>query len=114
MASATWSTSTSGSVHRHAPLVTELRFGKRSRQADVRVVLEVRFTELGTLELWLLAPDTGHRWRLQFQLRAAVRDAGGESASEPGAAVEPAALDAAATLIREHVRPEGVACSPTR
>jgi len=71
----------------------------------------VRYTELGTLELWLLAPDTGHRWRLQFQLRAAVRDAGGESASEPSATVEPAALDAAAALIRATFDPQAP-CAP--
>ncbi len=57
-------------AHRHAPLVTELRFGKRSRDTGVRTVLEVTYTELGTLELWIVAPETGHRWRLQFQLRA--------------------------------------------
>jgi molecular chaperone DnaK (HSP70) len=86
-------------VHRHAPLVTELRFGRRSVQAEVRVALEVRATEVGTLELWLLAPETGHRWRLQFQLRAAGRDAGEEDTASSGA-VQPEALEAAAGLVR--------------
>ena len=95
------------SVHRHAPLVTELRFGKRSRQPDVRVVLDVRFTELGTLELWLLAPETGHRWRLQFQLRAAVRGNEAELPARPAMAVDVAALDVAEALVRETFPAEG-------
>ena len=88
------------SVHRHSPLVTELRFGRRSRQPDVRVVLDVRFTELGTLELWVLAPDTGHRWRLQFQLRGAARgdDTTGAAAA---VAIDSAALEQAGALVRE-------------
>ena len=40
----------------HAPLVSVLRYGKRSRQAEIPVHLSARFTELGTLELWLNRP----------------------------------------------------------
>jgi hypothetical protein len=58
-------------LHRHAPLASVLRYGKRSRQAEIPVHLSVRFTELGTLELWLQSAETEHRWRLQFQLRGA-------------------------------------------
>lgn len=88
-------------ARRHAPLVTELRFGKRSRQTDVRVALEVVYTELGTLELWIVAPETGHRWRLQFQLRAARDASGGQDASEPlSSLVEPAALTEAVQLVK--------------
>ncbi|MCU0255310.1 MAG: hsp70 family protein [Vicinamibacterales bacterium] len=85
-------------LHRHSPLVTELRFGKRTRQADVRVLLEVRFTELGTLELWLAAPDTGHRWRLRFQVRASTSDAAG--GDETGAGVDAGAIEGARALLR--------------
>jgi hypothetical protein len=69
----------SDDLHRHAPLVSVLRYGKRSRQADIPVHLSVRFTELGTLELWLQSVETEHRWRLQFQLRgpAPQEDASG-------------------------------------
>jgi molecular chaperone DnaK (HSP70) len=59
-------------AHRHAPLVTVLRYGKRSRHIELGVRLTAHFTEVGTLELWCEAPKTGHRWRLQFQLRGAV------------------------------------------
>ena len=58
-------------AHRHAPLITVLRYGKRSRHVELDVRLTAHFTEVGTLELWCEAPKTGHRWRLQFQLRGA-------------------------------------------
>jgi hypothetical protein len=67
-------------VHRHAPLVSVLRYGKRSRQAEIPVHLSARFTELGTLELWLQSAETGHRWRLQFHVR------GAPSQDDPGSA----------------------------
>jgi DNA-K related protein/Hsp70 protein len=70
-------------VHRHAPLVTALRYGKRSRHAAIRVGLMLVFTEVGTLELWCEARETDHRWRLQFNLRAIERaDDADESPAE--------------------------------
>ncbi|MBA3440278.1 MAG: molecular chaperone DnaK, partial [Pyrinomonadaceae bacterium] len=57
-------------MHRHAPLITVLRYGKRSRHIEIAVRLDVRYTEVGTLELWCESRVTEHRWRLQFQLRA--------------------------------------------
>ena len=72
-----------GEMHRHAPLVTVLRYGKRSRHVEIDVSLTAHFTEVGTLELWCEAPKTGHRWRLQFQLRGAEALADeGEEAEE--------------------------------
>ena len=56
-------------IHRHAPLVTLLRYGKRLREVYLTVGLRVSFTEVGTLELWCESRDTLHRWRLQFDLR---------------------------------------------
>jgi hypothetical protein len=57
-------------VHRHAPLVTLLRYGKKMREAYLIVRIRASFTEVGTLELWCESRDTPHRWRLQFELRA--------------------------------------------
>jgi molecular chaperone DnaK (HSP70) len=57
-------------VHRHAPLVTLLRYGKKSRQIELGVQLKATFNEVGTLELWCESLKTQHRWRLQFELRA--------------------------------------------
>jgi hypothetical protein len=56
-------------VHRHAPLVTLLRYGKKMRDVHLIVGLRASFTEVGTLELWCESRDTPHRWRLQFELR---------------------------------------------
>ncbi len=56
-------------VHRHAPLVTLLRYGKKMRDVHLIVGLRANFTEVGTLELWCESRDTPHRWRLQFELR---------------------------------------------
>ncbi|MFZ1139435.1 MAG: hypothetical protein WAN76_09665 [Candidatus Sulfotelmatobacter sp.] len=56
-------------VHRHAPLVTLLRYGKKLQQIELAVRLSVSFTEVGTLELWCESVSSPHRWRLQFELR---------------------------------------------
>jgi molecular chaperone DnaK (HSP70) len=77
-----------GELHRHAPLVTVLRYGKRSRHIELDVRLTTHFTEVGTLELWCEAPKTGHRWRLQFQLRGA--DAPDEESAEGDESQPPA------------------------
>lgn len=54
------------------PIQTVLRYGKAtSGQQEVDVRLHIKLTEIGTLELWLEAPETGHRWSLEFQLRSA-------------------------------------------
>jgi molecular chaperone DnaK (HSP70) len=64
-------TFTEGEVaHRHAGLVTALRYGQRSRRVRLGVRLRADFTEVGTLELWCESQTTEHRWRLQFNLRA--------------------------------------------
>jgi DNA-K related protein/Hsp70 protein len=56
-------------VHRHAPLTTLLRYGKRLQEMELAVRLSVSFTEVGTLELWCESMSSPHRWRLQFELR---------------------------------------------
>ena len=56
-------------VHRHAPLVTLLRYGKKLQQMELAVRLSISFTEVGTLELWCESVSSPHRWRLQFELR---------------------------------------------
>lgn len=58
-------------IHRHAPLVTLLRYGKKLQTMELKVRLSVTFTEAGTLELWCESVSSPHRWRLQFEVRAA-------------------------------------------
>ena len=64
------STLDGANLHRHAPLVTLLRYGKKMRDAHLIVRIRASFTDVGTLELWCESQDTPHRWRLQFELRA--------------------------------------------
>jgi hypothetical protein len=61
-------------IREHAPLVTVLRYGRKSRQVELPVMVSVVFTEVGTLELWCESRSSEHRWRLQFQLRGAADD----------------------------------------
>lgn len=96
-------------VQRHAPLVTALRYGKRSRRVPLPVRLTTVFTETGTLELWCESLSSDHRWRLAFNLRPIEADPIDDavSASESAAADAPAvivadeAIEHAAAMIRE-------------
>src|SRR5213594_1122448 len=60
------------------PLRTVVRFGRKLAERALPVHLEVRLTEIGTLELWCRSLETEHRWRLEFRLRAAF-----ESGDDP-------------------------------
>ncbi|MGC2209170.1 MAG: Hsp70 family protein [Candidatus Korobacteraceae bacterium] len=93
--------------HRHAPLTSLLRYGKKMRELYLKVRLRAGFTEVGTLELWCESPETGHRWRLQFELRGEDPEAqqSAQQASTHGAVTHAAfatsfAFDSAAQLIR--------------
>lgn len=97
-------------LERHAPLVTALRFGKRSRHVPLAVRLTAAFTETGTLELWCESRSTDHRWRLAFHLRAVERERLDEADDDersrepdPGAEVIVAdeALDRSAAMVRQ-------------
>src|ERR1035438_7665162 len=70
-------------VHRHLPLVTLLRYGKKMRDVYLIVGLRASFTEVGTLELWCESRDTPHRWRLQFELRGEEAQAQQLDTAEP-------------------------------
>jgi hypothetical protein len=108
-------------VHRHAPLVTILRYGRKSRHQELPVHLAARFTEVGTLEIWCHSDVSDHRWRLQFELRATEQaaddadDADTRGRDEaPGAAeaaivIADEAVDQAAAFIREVFGPRAVA-----
>lgn len=64
-------------THRHAPLTTLLRYGKKLQERELSVRLSVSFTEVGTLELWCESVNSAHRWRLQFEVRGGSADPGG-------------------------------------
>ncbi len=93
-------------LQKHAPLVTAFRYGKRSRRVPLAIRLSAAFTETGTLEIWCHAGETGHRWRLAFNLRGVEADpleaiAGGERDDAANSVVvDPAATAAATDLLR--------------
>jgi molecular chaperone DnaK (HSP70) len=96
---------TDDEAHRHAPLVTAFRFGKRSRRVPLGVRLSATFTETGTLELWCDSTSTDHRWRLSFNLRGAEADPLEDAADdeEPDASqvlIDEGRLHTAVLLIR--------------
>jgi hypothetical protein len=84
------------------PLHTILRGGKRSGTRRVPVTLAAKTTEIGTLELYCVAKDGGNRWRLEFNVRDIVREAGDSDEAGPaGLTVWPEAqVQEAARLIR--------------
>jgi molecular chaperone DnaK (HSP70) len=88
-----------GALANMPPIRTVLRFGRKLAEATLPVRVEVRLTEIGTLELWCRSRTTDHRWRLEFRLRDAPDAAPGASV-EAELVVEPARLDEAATILR--------------
>jgi molecular chaperone DnaK (HSP70) len=82
------------------PIRTVLRFGRRLVEAALPVHLEVRLTEIGTLELWCRSRTTDHRWRLEFRLRDRVGAAAPAAGGEGGLVVDPARVEAAADVLR--------------
>jgi DNA-K related protein/Hsp70 protein len=84
-----------GEPHLHAPLNAVLRFGKAGERL-VPVKLGAKLTEVGTLEIWADSKESEHRWRLQFELRKAVKE---QIAARPGAVISDEALAAAEALL---------------
>jgi hypothetical protein len=96
-------------THEHAPLVTVLRYGRKSRQIDLPVRLSAAFTEVGTLELWCESQVSDHRWRLQFQLReqASGFEASLAATANVAGAVAGDAADAAEAIVADDRIKEG-------
>ncbi len=92
-----------------SPLHTVLKFGRASQEHNpLPVCIEASLTPLGTIQLWVIAPDTGHKWELHFQ----VRKASGEHDSlaaladvREDEAFDVAALEDTKVLVRDALRP---------
>jgi molecular chaperone DnaK (HSP70) len=97
-----------GEIHRHAPLVTLLRYGKGLQPTEMAVRLSVSFTEMGTLELWCESVTSPHRWRLRFELRreaSATRESENPSlpastSIRPAPSISEPAMNSAVRLIQ--------------
>lgn len=55
------------------PIRTVLRSGKKMEADRVNVMLHVRLTEIGTLDLWCTETGGNRSWKLQFDVRSATR-----------------------------------------
>jgi hypothetical protein len=93
-------------ISEHAPLVTVLRYGRKSRQVELAVSLSAAFTEVGTLELWCESQTSEHRWRLQFELRGA-HDEGAPNDDGEDAEATPSTVAAADVVVTEDAVGEG-------
>lgn len=55
------------------PICTALVRGKRSRQVEtLRVFVEAELSEIGTVGLYCVEPETNKRWRLEFDIRSTL------------------------------------------
>ncbi|MEL6189065.1 MAG: Hsp70 family protein, partial [Myxococcota bacterium] len=68
-------------LHELPPLQTVIKFGKQKAGTKVPVRIQVRRTELGTLELSCLSKMSGARFKLEFDLRAMGEPATPEEAA---------------------------------
>ncbi|MEN9361236.1 MAG: hypothetical protein RL095_2771 [Verrucomicrobiota bacterium] len=87
------------------PLRTVVAFGKAEKR-EVQVRLSATTNEIGTLDLWLEAPASGHRWKLAFDLRA-VHQGSAAAPTQQSAAVPQNAIEAAITALHSALGPEG-------
>ncbi|MFK8115598.1 MAG: Hsp70 family protein [Rubripirellula sp.] len=54
------------------PICTALVLGKKRQDAEIRVVIESELSEIGTVGLFCVDPETGKRWRLEFDIRSTL------------------------------------------
>ncbi len=74
------------------PIRTVIRSKSDSAGGTVTIRVNARLTEIGTLDLWCATLDTNERWKLQFDVRSAVRT--DVAAHEAGAADAEGIVDA--------------------
>jgi molecular chaperone DnaK (HSP70) len=55
------------------PIRTVLRSGRKLEADTARVILNVKLTEIGTLDLWCSETGGNREWKLQFDVRSATR-----------------------------------------
>jgi molecular chaperone DnaK (HSP70) len=91
------------SLHVHAPLNAVIRFGKKAEERLIPVKLGARLTEIGTLESWCESKISDNRWRLQFELRKAVKEQPAER--KAAAVVSEQALKSSLELIESVFSP---------
>jgi len=88
------------------PLHTVIRFGKKAGETAVPVVVEVTYTEIGTLELRCRTASGSNSWRLQFDLRGTQKD----KAVHTGETLDEAQIEKAVALISDAFGRSGSGC----
>jgi len=99
-----------GEVSALPPICTALMRGKRRRQEEtLRVVVEAELSEIGTVGLYCVEPESGQRWRLEFDIRSTLETdrtahlASGEAAGIVGSET----IEACQTAIADVFGPAG-------
>ncbi|APZ92652.1 hsp70 family protein [Fuerstiella marisgermanici] len=77
------------------PIRTVIRSSDNNAGDTVTVQVNARLTEIGTLDLWCASTTTGERWKLQFDVRSAVRT---DVAAHEASAADAEGIVAADTL----------------
>lgn len=91
-------------LHELPPLQTVIKFGKQAAGTRVPVRMQVRRTELGTLELSCLSKMSGSRFKLEFDLRALGEQASDDELEQAAVADEAVTKAAAEVLGAAHHR----------
>ena len=91
------------------PIRTVLRSGKKQEAGSVKVVLNVKLTEIGTLDLWFSEQKGNRSWRLQFDVRSATRTdiAAHKGTGEMGGFLDNATLEQCRKKITDSFRVNG-------
>lgn len=93
------------------PIRTVLKTVKSADAGAVRVMLQARLTEIGTLDLWCKDLDSARSWKLLFDVRSATqtdRTATASTAAQEGV-FDDAVRDAACAVVAETFRAESTA-----
>lgn len=93
------------------PMRTVLQGPRKSETATLRVRLQSRLTEIGTLDLWCVETGGSRRWKLQFDVRSATETDVVSVASTGAAAgvLEEDRVVAAQALVDATFAPDGPA-----
>jgi molecular chaperone DnaK (HSP70) len=94
-----------GTLQALPPIRTVLRYGRKLDEQVLPVALEVRLSEIGTLEVWCAATRSEHRWRLEFTLRDAPD--GPRPGESAGLVVEAERLERVVGSLREVFEDDG-------
>ncbi len=79
------------------PVQTVIQFGQKGMKTVIPVQMEAEYTEMGVLAVWCRSLSSPHRWRLQFQLRNIIVDAGIRDAE----VFESAVVETAESLLKQ-------------